>query len=233
MRRCSPKEAIPFLASKWLHIELLVDVDEMKDLFQELDPVFLFSTMGIQAVGGSALSVEQFLGQYGRYVELLRSGKVVIDDEFRFAFTTLITRSLNAVQAIQIGENREIISPILPIVQMKLHRFDFSSIDHKIRPLVFGPNTISWGLQISYPQLFQDPISRQIEQANLSDRFENAALFRTIQLWMRKHTLPVPFLIDGKRVNATIRIGKKCLGWIHAHAELQKRKLVVEVLHGD
>ncbi|MDB6080787.1 MAG: hypothetical protein JWO53_59, partial [Chlamydiia bacterium] len=191
MRRLTPQNATPFLASKWLHIQFLIDKEEMEALLKELshDGLYLFSTMGIKPVGESAMSQEAFLLAYGRYVAHLQAGRSPDDEEFRPFFTAVMTSSLGALQALDVAEGKEIIRPREPIVQLQLHRFDHSSFDGKIRPMVLGKNTISWGLQISYPQLFQDPATRIVQQAS---SYANFALFKKVQAWIRTYTLPTP-----------------------------------------
>lgn len=225
MRRISPRDAKPFLASKWLHIQLLIDADEMGELFKELQDFYLFSTMGIKPIGENTLSKEAFLGAYARYIELLKTGHTPNDADFRFFFTAVMTLSIDALQALDIAAGKEMIRPLEPCVQLQLHHFDYSLSDGKIRPMVFGKETISWGLQFSYPQLFQDPSTRDVVQAN---QYANFALFRKIQLWVRSSTLPTPFIIDGKMQREPIRIGKKCFSWIKNHPELSGRGLSVQ-----
>ena len=126
IHRCTPQEAHPFLASKWLHTQFLIDPEEMQHLLQALGTIYLFSTMGVQPVGGNRISPERFLKHYGVYIELLKKGVPPVDQEFRFYFTSVITSSLDALQAVQVGADREIIRPLLPVLQMQLHRFDYS-----------------------------------------------------------------------------------------------------------
>ena len=216
------------MASKWLHLPLLIDVQEMSSLLDHLGEVYLFSTMGVQPVGKNTLFREQFLEAWQQYIASLRSEK--IDEHyFRFFMTLALTKTVDAVVFIDAGDGREMIRPVLPVVQTQMHRFSYSTEDKKFRSMVFGPNTISWGIQFSYPQLFQDPVQRNIEQA-LNERFVNSTLFRALQEWVRRHTVPTPFFVEGKKVNVPIRLGKNCFSWINTHHDLVKRGLTVS--HG-
>jgi hypothetical protein len=230
MLRVSAKEAIPYLVSKWLHIQFLIDQEEMSKLLDDLGEVFLFSTLGVKPVHENKMTKEYFLSVYNRYIELLRSKVKPTDEEFRFGFTALITSSLETVQALDVGQGREIICPKLPSLQVQHHRFDYSLTDKKFRPMVFGKDTISWGLQISYPQLFQDPTSREISSALDAKNFVNAALFKKFQEWIRKNTAPTPFEVEGSVVRVPIRIGKNCLSWAKGHPELAAKSLQVKDL---
>jgi len=227
MQRAAPKDAPQFFASKWLHIQVLIDSEEMQDLFHTMGEFLIFSTMGIKPVGENQISKAHFLEQYGRYIDLLKAQKSIDDDALRFYFSAVLTRSEEALLAIDVGNNREIIRPLKPILQMKLHRFDYSYVDGKIRPSVLGKDTVSWGVEISYPQLYQDPVTRVCEKATNPLFFPNAELFKKVQLWIRANTLPTPFVAQDVRIRCPIRIGKKCFAWIDCHKELKERNLKV------
>ncbi len=227
MQRVTPKNAPQFFASKWLHIQFLIDPEEMQDLFQALGEVFIFSTMGIKPQGENLIPTALFLEQYRRYTDLLKAQESIDDDLFRFYFSAVITREQDALLAIDVGNNREIIRPLKPILQVKLHRFDYSYLDGKIRPSVFGKDTIAWGIEISYPQLYQDPLTRICVKATDPALFPNAELFKQVQHWIRANTVPTPFLAQNVRIRCPIRIGKKCFEWIDSHKELKARKLAV------
>jgi hypothetical protein len=227
MQRRTAQEAIPFLASKWLHLQFLLEVDELAQLLTALGPMQLFSTMGVMPIGKSEITKESFLDTYGRYVAILQRGELIDDALFRFAFTSVMTASEEALQALDVRPGYEIIRPCLPVIQLQLHRFDYSKVDGKFRPMVFGQHTISWGLQASYPQLMQDPVTRKTLQPLDPEQCANATLFRALQQWIRHHTQPTPFKIADKKVMVPIRIGKGCFNWIHAHKELRERGLEI------
>ncbi len=223
--RIQPKEAPTYLASKWFHFDLLVEVEELESLFASFGDFYMFSTLGVAAPGAHLLEKKAFLEAYGRYLDELKQGKVVVDGDYRFFFTACLTKTLNAIRAIDIGNNKEIITPYEPVLQMQMHRFSFSYSEMKFHSMAFGDKCISWGLRLSYPQLYQYPETRKVEDALDEERFVNAKLYSSIRPWLRAHTIPTPFVIDGKRVNDPMRLGKKCLPWIQHHAEMQIRGL--------
>lgn len=231
--RVFPKETPSFLASKWLHLDLLIDVDEMKDLLasimQRVGNLFLFSSQGVQPQGQNTLQIEQFLLIWEKYTGELRSGQIPKDSEYRFFFTAIVTCLAEAVRAIDLPQGKEIITPYEPIVQMQLHRFIYSKTDHTFRSMIFGAESISWGIRLSYPQIFQYPQTRAIEDALDEKRFPNSSIFSCIRQWIREHTMPTPFVVDGKRTNVPIRIGKGCLDWINTHQELVKKNIQVQL----
>jgi hypothetical protein len=93
--------------------------------------------------------------------------------------------------------------------------------------MVLSPESISWGLQISYPQLYQDPKTRQIAKVTSVLEFSNTALFAKLLKWIRSATLPTPFEVKGVRINSSIRVGKKSLVWIKSHPQLKQRGIQI------
>jgi len=225
LQRLLPKQAPTFLASKWLHIDLLTE--SMESLFEAMPEFFHFSTLGVQEKGKNAIQRADFLSSWHCYISDLKNGKVSDDFRFRFFATSLFTTTLESIRALDIADDKEIIIPYEPCLQMQLHRFTYSSLDHKFHSMAFGQNSISWGVRLSYPQLFQYPHTRVVEEALDAERFQNATLFLAVRQWMRANTQPTPFEIKGMRVNVPMRIGKECFSWINNHPELKNRGLQV------
>ena len=229
--RISTKDAPVFMASKWLHFDFLVETDELKELFDSIGtPIFLFSTMGVQQKNKSQIPLDQFLHTWQRYLETLKSGKGVQDSEFRFFFTACLTRDLKALRAVDIANEREVISAYEPMVQMQIHRFSYSETDKKFHSQAFGADSISWGLRLSYPQLYQYPQTRVVENALDEAKFINASIVPQIRSWLRKVSLPVPFIVDEVHTNEPMRIGRGCFSWINTHPDLVRKHIQVKTL---
>jgi hypothetical protein len=217
----------PLQASKWRQVQLLVDAEEMSELLAVLAPLLVFRTGAVLPHGEGGVSIEHFLKEYAQYIELLRSGGVANVQQLARDFACVITREIGTLYALDVGEGKAIIKPHLPIIQMQSHRMSYSPIDGKFRSMVFGKDSISWGIQFSYPQLFQDPVTRQILRVDASERFPNTALYGKLLHWVRHSTLPTPFIAEGKRINVPIRLGKRCFSWIKNHAQLAQYGLTV------
>ncbi len=217
-----PKEAPTYMASKWIHLDLLVSTEKMKSLFDSFgEPLHLFSALGVAKKGDHELSVSLFLEVWQRYIDTLKEGSIPNDADFRFYFTAAITKTLTAIRAIDVGNDKEIIIPYEPVIQMQIHRFNYSAQDGKFHSMSFGKESISWGIRLSYPQLYQFPDTRQIEDALDAARFVNAELFAKLRGWVRANTQPTPFVVNGNKVYDPMRIDKECLGWIANHAQLK------------
>ncbi|NGX57973.1 MAG: hypothetical protein K940chlam3_00874 [Chlamydiae bacterium] len=217
-----------YQASKWQQVRMLVDVDEIKDLFEELGDFFLFCLGGVLKQGEGSLDPQAFLTIYADYIQHLKEGKVLDKQVYMSSFSSAMTADLKALYAVNVGENKQIIRIRQPVIQMQEHIFNYSQDDQKFRSMVFGMDSITWGIQFSYPQLFTDPQSNEVKNVLQSD-FPNSHLFRTLQKWVRRNTVPTPFIVDGKKVNVPIRLGKACLNWIQNHPQLTTQGVQVDV----
>ena len=196
--------------SKALKHQLLVDGQEMEDLFQALGNFSIYNVSGIAGSDFGCISHETFLQKYSQYVELLKSGSEPCDAEFRYFFSSIFTVDDASLYAVEVKPGRYLIKAISPVLQLQLHRFSFSALDEKFHPMVLGTGSRSWGIHFSYPQLFQDP--KTLEFSNTRN-CPNTALYKKLALWTRANTLPAPFLYQGRRLTAPIRLGKNCFSW--------------------
>ncbi|MBI2810897.1 MAG: hypothetical protein HYX67_08730 [Candidatus Melainabacteria bacterium] len=163
------------------------------------------------------LSAQAFLDKYSLYIDALKHGRV--PEEARRYFSSAMTQDLSIFYAIAAGNEKFLMKPTQPVVQLQAHSFFYSQRDGKFHSMVLSGDSVTWGLQFSYPQFYQDPKTREIMKTK---DFPNTALFTQLMKWMRSHTLPTPFEVDRTRVNAPIRIGKKSLAWIKSHPQLKQ-----------
>lgn len=216
-------------ASKWQKCQVLLDPEEMEALFADLGEFELYLCGSVVPRGESLLLPERFLEKYREYIGELKSGTVPDLNRYRSFFSAVMTVTPEAIFAIPVPTNQELIRVAKPIVQLQTLNIHYSTVDGKFHAGVFGKESIAWGVQFSYPQLYQDPQTKQIEQVrNDIKQFPNSALFLRLQKWMRQHTLPTPFIAQGVKVNVPIRIGKRALPWINSHPQLVRENLSVD-----
>lgn len=222
----SPKEKGILQVSKWAKTQVLLDEIEMQDLLEFLGSLFFVTVSEPIRPEEGIISPSLFLEKYRAYISLLKTGQIPLTEEFRRFFSSALSCTLDPFYAIKTSEEKVLIKPSFPVVQLQTHQFFYSSLDQKFHSMVLSEESITWGLQFSYPQLYQDPQTKQIRKVDLS--FPNTSLFLKLMKWMRSATLPTPFLIGARRVNVPIRIGKKSLAWIKNHPQLQQKQLFVE-----
>ena len=94
--------------------------------------------------------------------------------------------------------------------------------------MTFGADCITWGLQFSYPQIYQDPVTLEISKADRNEELSNSELFKNLIRWQRLTTRPTPFLTEKGLENIPIRIGKSCFSWINNHPQFIEAKIKVK-----
>ncbi|MEI8364940.1 MAG: hypothetical protein WCF65_00850 [Parachlamydiaceae bacterium] len=217
----------PLQASKWLECQALIDAQEMTALFDCLGPFFLYACGVVSEVGCGEVSRENFLDCYAVYIDSLKRGVSPDPASYRPMFSTAMSVTTETFFAVPVSDNRQIIRVSKPLVQLQAHHMSYSTVDKKFHPMVFGLESISWGIQFSYPQLFRDDHTKQVEAVKDTPAFPNTHLFHALQKWVRQHTIPTPFQAEGVPVNVPMRLGKQCLSWINSHPHLAKKEIIV------
>jgi len=214
-------------ASKWLQIQVLLDVHEMELLFAALGEFYIYRVGAITKIGEELISCDQFLSEYREYIDALKQGEMPDVDKFRRAFANVLTVSSEALFSYKLSPDEHIVRVSRPIIQMQSHAMHYSKDDQKFRPLVFGYDSILWGVQFSYPQIYQDIETMQIKKVDQSDSCMNSSLFSNLQHWLRQHTRPTPMVVEDKMIKIPIKIGHDCLAWINCHPQLKQKGMHV------
>jgi hypothetical protein len=218
---------VPLQASKWLKIQALLDTSEAASLFAALGTFTLYVHGAVCKTDETIVSQEQFLTLYTTYIEALKSGTLVDLSPFRSRFSLLLTRDSQAAYTVPVSEDQCIVRCCEPAILVQPHQLSYSAEEKKFRSMMFGTESIPWGLQFAWPQLFQNPNTGDVEQVD--KRSPNAQLFQALQHWTRASTLPTPFFVEGVRHNVPMRLGRQCLPWINQHAHLKQQGIMVHV----
>lgn len=213
----------PMEASKWLKLQALVAYDEMDLLLKDLGDIKIVRAGAVVKKGEEILSHSAFLEAYKAYINALQEGKTPSESIYRAAFSTSFSLSDDCFCSIPVDNDRFLIRTVKPVLQLQPHSLDYSPHDRKFRPMVFGLDSVTWGIQFSYPQFFLDQKTKAPLQVDESDEFPNTGLFRKVQRWLRHHTVPTPFLVDEAKINVPMRLGKNCFPWINQHPQIQQK----------
>jgi hypothetical protein len=204
-----------YQGSKYLKYHVLCDAEELAILMKE--DSWLYPLTGLNS--GEAIDKGTFLSEYGKWIEGLKQGRIPTDAELRTVLAAAMTAETEALWRQEVPGNRFLVKIGKPVIQIQAHFFTYSSLDGIFRPMTMGSGSIFWGLQFSYPQIYQDPKTMEFFEV---DDSPNTALFQKIKQWVRDYTRATPFVVDGKKVNVPIRLGKNCFSWIHRHPQLKE-----------
>jgi hypothetical protein len=215
--------------SKWLQIQVLIETSEMESLLNTLEVDHFFLMGRLCHPGEECVPRQAFLNVYADYISSLKKGVIPEEASFRPFFSSALSVTNQVFYTQIVNDGRCILRPIRPVVQCQVHRISYSATDGKFRSMAMGSNSMEWGIQFSYPQLFQDPLTQEICPIKECPDFPNTALFKTLQKWVREYTLPTPFYVKGKKKPVPMRLGKECLSWINQHPQLLQQQIKVVI----
>jgi len=218
-------QVIPLQVSKWTKLPLLVDVSEMEALINEFAPPFkIYNVQSVCTKNSGIYETDDFLKAYGQYIGYLKKGEVPPMGDLRALFSGVWSVSEEALYSLSVDENRHLIKPCSPVIQTQHNLIRYSNEEKVFRTQVFGSEGIYWGIQIGFPNIFLDANTAEISKTH---HFPNMELFAAVQRWMRRYTVPTPFIVDGQKTNVPIRLGKSCFDWIRAHPHLKQQGIEV------
>lgn len=220
-----PNTLLAMSMAQWTPLRALLDIDEMRALCLQLPSLFLYQAGSVLKLGEGTLSLEDFLAAYAEYVSALHAGKLPPYKQLRHALCAFWSAESDSIAVQAVSPTEQVLSPAIPLIQLQPHAFCYSPFDNSFRSMVFGPTSIPWGLQWSYPQVYQHPTTQAIYKVAAEPKKPNTLLFRTLQRWMRHHTQPLIVSSQERRICLPIRVGPLCLKWIHKHPQLSKWKI--------
>jgi hypothetical protein len=217
--------AIPYNAAKFQKSSVLLEEEELRLLLsmlnKEVGKIYLYRIGAVIEEGQLLVSMENFLDQYRDYLNALKN-----NGELQQSFSLALTVDPKTLYAIDVGDGRKIAKLHSPSIHITSTAICYLPELHTFKEKVYGHDLIPWGLQFSYPQLFQDPESQAI--SNPLQEGANALLFKQQQRWIREHTKPTFFFTEQGEVRTAIRLGKHCFSWIHTHPKLQEAGIRVD-----
>jgi hypothetical protein len=208
-----------FQGARWLKIQALLDDRELSSLMQTLEPFAIYPLSGAMPMDAFPMPREQYLGIYRDWIEGLKMG--IVPTSFGTLNASMWTRSQDSHWFLPFPDKRVVAKPKEPFLQVQVHHMGYSLADHVFRPMSLNQDAIFWGLQFSFPQIYEHPEMGIVE----SKGHVNLSLFHTVRKWSREHTIPTPM----NRKNLPIRIGKNCLSWVNSHPALLAKGLCVGV----
>lgn len=212
-----------FSVSKWIKHQVLLDEHEMEACLSEISPAYFYNVSSIVPRDKLQFSKEVFLHAYQNYISALKRGEVPKID--RPIFSSVITVDPEALFAEEIKPGGWMARLKTPVVQLQHHRFFVSKVDHKIHPMVMSPDSICWGVQFAFPQIFLDETGSYMK----TTEFPNWELFSKLLKWVKAHSVPTTFLFQGIKIATPIRLGKNCFSWINTHPQLVTQGVQVYV----
>jgi hypothetical protein len=230
LRISTPKEEGVMEISKALKWQVLMDACEMAELMESLGSFDIFGVSGVVGPDHGRLEKKTFLLAYENYLSSLKEGILPEEKTHRPFFSSIWSQEKSILYAAKVGEERFLIKALKPVIQLQLHHLSYSHVDGKFHPMVQAKDSITWGVQFSYPHIFQHPKTKEFSKVVNSPEFPNTALFLALGRWLRQNTLPTPIAPlekPGSRIILPVRLGKHCFSWINNHPRLVEKAFQV------
>lgn len=217
LRQSSPAVQGVYSGAKWMHIRAMLDPEEWEDLSEELGKNCMF-TVGKMTKKIPFLSSVEITDALYKMKKSFISSEIDINDLQLITPFALSCKSTSFYQfCVKDLVNVQILEPV---IQVQMHFFRICPINHTFHSMVMAQDSIFWGLQFSFPQIFQNSLHGCIKQVDKSG--ENFRLFSFVRKWMRDHTTSTKVSFENKVVPLPIRWGKKCLSWASSHPQIKK-----------
>lgn len=211
----------PARFSKWLRHVLLLSLEDMEACLDFLGS-FCCIRAGMTTQASIVVSKEEFLHYYTLYLEEMQHITHLASPALRRFFSLFWTVDPADVAPLLLSQDKILMKPIKPVVQVQLCHCLWNKQSHRIDPMALHADSFSFGLQISYPQIYEDPQTHQFSKVLLSQEFSATPLFLAFVQWMRAHTQPVVVSIAEKKIASTVRMGKKSVSLLALHQGLQR-----------
>lgn len=208
--RLKSNEVTKYEASKWLALPMLLSNEEMTRFCTECLPFPLIALGGVQAEEEVLVKKESFLAAYAEYLEKILKGSKPVKPSRQL--TLGITPSLNDARLMPV-EGGVIVKLVAPVIQVEPYTLHYSTEEKKFREMSPSKNRFFWGLRFTFPQLYANPKTGDVEKVTEA-LYSNAALFKLLQRWARERTRPSTFQVEGKPVNHSSRVGKELYSFL-------------------
>jgi len=187
----------PYQVSKFSKLFFLLSTNELQDLFS-------ISSFSLHPLGGlldqdqTTISASSFLDNYSKQLDFFFEEK-----PFRFS-PYLFTKDYRALYLMETNSGKVLLKMKRPVLYLKPLFFSFCG--DKVFPAL-GKETIFWGFSLSYPQIFQDPVTKQF--VKVDKRFENTELFIDFRKKLRSLSSCISFEKERKKIATNFRLGKE------------------------
>jgi len=216
-------------ASKWLHVRMLLDQEELQELVSLIAPCFFVNVAKIGQSDELLIEVDTLLAHYREYIKGLQNPLEKGVDKTRFSLA--LSKTLDPFYAMAIKDQQFLIKMKTPVIRVQLFQWHYVEETKQFITTAQLSQGLSWGLEFSFPQFYQDPKTYQPVEILKDLSNPNTQMFKQIQKWARSKTEPASFLIHQEKLIAPFKIGKKCLPWIQSYCSLRSRGW--EVYHAD
>jgi hypothetical protein len=214
-------------ASKWQHIRALIDPSECEELFKVLGSFYLVNTAKVCKKEEILVDIQAVIYSYREYIAALKATDHFEDQKYKACFSLALSRGLEPFYLMKVKEEAFLVKLKEPAIRMQLYSFHYIEEEKQFVSTQHRQEPISWGLEFSFPQFYQDTSTCQPIEVLKNKDNPNTKLFKMIQQWTRDFTVPAPFTIHKNKHIAPFRLGKKCFEWVNEYSTMRRHGLEI------
>ncbi len=191
-----------YTPSKWIHHSFFLSPTEWEELFSSIPGFLCFSLKNPQHESEILKDKKELFTAYREDVERFLHSKALIHSQKILPLA--LTRDPQDLGLQKVADGRVLVSIRRPLLLLRPHFFSLSQLDLSIA----GGKRVFWGLQVSYPLVYIDPTSQEIQEGIQAP---NGAIFTSFRKWIRKKTKYISLRIGEKRIACPYRISKEMI----------------------
>ncbi len=184
----------------------------MKRFLDSLGSCLIVSPVQILTLETYQLSQESFLERYGRYLDWIGSDPGFPSSKVRNDCTLMISSGPDSFYSVPVAGGF-FLKPGLPVVSVRTYHCFISSLDGSLRSMAMNVDSFTFGLEFSYPQIYEDPRTGEFRKTLLDSDSPNTALYKKMTSALRRQTKPLLIEINGNKVAAPFRVGIDSSDW--------------------
>jgi hypothetical protein len=182
LRISTPANEGVMRASKWLKHQVLLDAEEMRDLFAALAPFEIFVVSEPVTEQTMMVEKEDFLRAYEGYAETLKAENSPDESGLRRYFSSIFLSPVK-LYAMEAGKERLLVKTLARASTAAPPLFRFGN-RWEVSSHGPGKDSITWGVQFSYPQLLSIRSHRSLQRWSTLPNFPTA-LYQRLAKWLR------------------------------------------------
>lgn len=213
-------------ASLWMSQRFLLTPKELEELFATLPCFHLYSLSHVGSKEGFYLTRESFLECYSAYFRSLFEKKDVSFYKFKKQLTVAMTCESETLYLTEPAKDTFLIHIQKPTLVIGPCIFHYDASAKKIMYADHKTKAIRLGIEIKFPQFYQDPVTLQPVKHFTDPNNSNTKLFKALQKWGRNHT-KVVFLENKEsheRFSPACKVGHYCLAEVERCFDVQSQR---------
>lgn len=217
----------PFEVSRQQKIGFLYDTQDLKELLELFKDIYCIDLTRPGKPSDLIIAFSELLPSLENNVASLKKNQSVsLSSTDQRLLNSSLSSTTDAIAELKLADGRSLLRPTLPLIQINPLRLYYSQELASIKSQVYGSDTIAWGIQLSYPQLFKDQGSGDVISTLTPDSpLPNTALFKALQKWMRRNTKICTFKSGDMTISSNVRITPRALEWASSHPQLKEHNL--------